>query len=501
MTDVGVFIDLDNLVHALANHYYYRVTNDALRSSLQSPSFVLKAVVDKAREQGRMSVAEAFYTEGEGGLFEGSAASRLLWTKDTLYKTLEEQFINSRPIYRGRRRVNDVQHSQLENYVVVDVMKALLASSPPEVFLIVSADGEYFPVYREILSSPARLVVLALEKRYSKWLDTPLVEKGATIAFLDEALGLSRLDLMETTVFARRREGYGRREWEPAGVETEEQRWTQPPFATGQELEVTVQEVNRAGAIVEAQGHQGFIQKRDLSWKWVDDPLEIIKPGETVLAKVVSVDPVHGLLFGLKQLTPIDIDIDNLLGREVDAEVIKVEHSTAIVKMSEGYFGTIYQDDVLWTRSVNPLSRLQVGNRIQAKVMEVNQETGWIRFGIKQLHSNPWNNEEFLRMYADGQIIMGRVNRIVTLQGSDPNSEHDAAAIELQPGIEGTIWQRGVFDYANRYRLGYISRLAQVLKVEQQIKARVYKCNPDQKSITLNLEEIIGTAADPLLTG
>jgi small subunit ribosomal protein S1 len=65
------------------------------------------------------------------------------------------------------------------------------------------------------------------------------------------------------------------------------------------------------------------------------------------------------------------------------------------------------------------------GDQITVKVLRVDEGTGKISLGLKQLQDDPWSNVG--AAYAVGQVRSGRVTRLAEF----------GAFVELEPGIEG----------------------------------------------------------------
>jgi small subunit ribosomal protein S1 len=78
-----------------------------------------------------------------------------------------------------------------------------------------------------------------------------------------------------------------------------------------------------------------------------------------------------------------------------------------------------------WSRDITPAAMVAVGDEITVKVLRVDEGTGKISLGLKQLQDDPWSRVS--TTYAVGQVRSGRVTRLAEF----------GAFVELEPGIEG----------------------------------------------------------------
>jgi small subunit ribosomal protein S1 len=77
-----------------------------------------------------------------------------------------------------------------------------------------------------------------------------------------------------------------------------------------------------------------------------------------------------------------------------------------------------------WSRVADPVTLFKAGDSITVKVLRVDEATGKIALGLKQLQDDPW--AKVPANYAIGQVSSGRVTRTAEF----------GAFIELEPGIE-----------------------------------------------------------------
>ena len=511
MPSVALFIDAESLRLSVGSQYLPALRQEDLRASLQAPRAFLKAALDRARAAGTVAHAQATFWAGEA---PGAPTG---WGAAPLQQALEDLMIENRSVTRR----GGAAKNAVDNYLTVDVMNVLQEKNP-DVVVIAGADADYHPLYREVFRRRKSLVVAGLARSMAPAVRASLNENGAEIVLLDEALGLTEAAFgraaappvsapvgTETSYFAMGGGAGGTASRYGAGMDTrrgsrffrQEEAgaadaipWKEPPFREGDAVEGTVIRVGRVGAVVEVEGIQGFLHKREMDWKWVEDPTQLVSVGQRVRVKAIRINPQEGVFYGLKQLEPFEVDENFYLNNEVDVDVVKVDQTMALVRMANGYIGSLGQDDLTWTRSVAPLQKYKVGDRIKARVIAIFRDTGWFKFGLKQHRNNPWMDESFLQQYAEGSEVDGRVDRIVELAGPMHAARHDVAIVELESYVEGALWPIGVSDFARTQGMEAVTSITQVLTPGDRIRAKVFKLNPEMKTISLCLTAILPRA-------
>ena len=113
-----------------------------------------------------------------------------------------------------------------------------------------------------------------------------------------------------------------------------------------------------------------------------------------------------------------------------------------------GIDGLIHITDFSWGRINHPSEIVSIGDKVEVKVIEYDQETSRISLGMKQLVDNPW--KKIAEKYNVGDTISGKVVSIMNY----------GIFIEIEKGIEGLIhisevsWKKNVENLENTYNVG-----------------------------------------------
>jgi len=112
-------------------------------------------------------------------------------------------------------------------------------------------------------------------------------------------------------------------------------------------------------------------------------------------------------------------------GAVLSGKVASVRAYGAFVDLGAGIQGLLHVSEMGWGRVADPGTVVQPGDAITVKVLKVDDKTGKLSLGLKQLQADPW--EGVPGTYAAGQVHRGRVTRLADF----------GAFVELAPGIEG----------------------------------------------------------------
>src|SRR5581483_8329500 len=115
---------------------------------------------------------------------------------------------------------------------------------------------------------------------------------------------------------------------------------------------------------------------------------------------------------------------------------------------------------------------LKVGDAFEVMVLGVDQATGRVSLGRKQLEPDPWKH--FADTYKDGSVVTGKVSHLTDY----------GVFVALDDGIEGLVhiseisWSHRVKDPATLFTVG------------QEIKAMVLKIDRTTKRISLGIKQL-----------
>ena len=158
-----------------------------------------------------------------------------------------------------------------------------------------------------------------------------------------------------------------------------------------------VKNITDYGAFIDLGGIDGLIHVTDISWKKINHPSDILTLGSEIEVQVLKFDEeLTRLSLGIKQLEedPWDnidekFQVDNIF----NVEVTNISDQGVSVNIDENFNGFIQIQDLSWLKKPPHASKIvQVDDKLEVKLLEINKEKRRLNFGLKQLKENPWDN-------------------------------------------------------------------------------------------------------------
>jgi small subunit ribosomal protein S1 len=114
-------------------------------------------------------------------------------------------------------------------------------------------------------------------------------------------------------------------------------------------------------------------------------------------------------------------------GAVLSGRVASVRDFGAFVDLGGGIQGLLHVSEMSWTRIPSPNAVVAVGDQITVRVLRVDDATGKISLGLKQLQDDPWSS--IPSRVAEGQVRSVRIARVADL----------GVFVEIEPGIEALM--------------------------------------------------------------
>ena len=157
----------------------------------------------------------------------------------------------------------------------------------------------------------------------------------------------------------------------------------------------TVKNLTDYGAFVDLGGIDGLLHITDMSWGRLTHPRDLVHVGDQIQVKVLKFDKdKQRVSLGFKQLTPdpwLDAAERYPIGAHVKGRVISVTDYGAFIELEQGIEGLVHVSEMSWSKRMKHPSKLvNVGDEVEAVVLNVNPTERRISLGLKQLESNPW---------------------------------------------------------------------------------------------------------------
>ena len=247
-------------------------------------------------------------------------------------------------------------------------------------------------------------------------------------------------------------------------------------FPVGQKVSGKVTNLMPYGAFVQIEdGVEGLIHVSELSWtKRIARPSDVLTLGQEVEALVLGVNKdEQKISLGVRQLEPNpwdEIELRYMIGKQVKGKVRNMTAYGAFVELEEGIDGMIHVSDLSWTRKINhPSEMLKKGDDLEAVVLDIDKTNQRISLGVKQLDQDPW--KEIDGRFRIGDLVKGTITKLTNF----------GAFVQLQDDIDGLV-------HISQISEDRVEKVKDVLKVGQEVEARVIKVDKAERRIGLSVK-------------
>jgi len=249
-------------------------------------------------------------------------------------------------------------------------------------------------------------------------------------------------------------------------------------------LFVKVIDANRGGLIVGQENFQGFLPVSELSrenYPRVEggDKEKILAKlkdliGKSFNVKVITFDRNEDkLIFSEKKATGA-LDKGSLdkikVGKIVEAKVSGVAEFGLFVQF-DNLEGLVHISEISWERVTDIQKQYKVGDKIKAKIIEIDAEKQRISLSLKRLADDPWQKK--IKGYKVGQKVEGQVSRLTPF----------GAFISFDDNITGLIHISEISDQR-------INDPSEKLKLGEKITTKIISIEPEEHKIGLSIKEL-----------
>src|SRR5690625_1242176 len=148
-------------------------------------------------------------------------------------------------------------------------------------------------------------------------------------------------------------------------------------------------------------------------------------------------------------------------GDVVEGKVVSITDYGAFVELEKGIEGLVHISEMSWTEHIrHPSQTVSLGQLVNVKILNIDNEGKKISLGMKQLKPDPWTG--ISDRYPLGTVMRGKVRNITNF----------GVFVEIEPGIDGLV---------------HISDLSWTKKVRHP--AEVVKKGQDLDVVILNIDE------------
>lgn len=254
-------------------------------------------------------------------------------------------------------------------------------------------------------------------------------------------------------------------------IDTIEEAYENKTPVTGKVVEIT-----NGGIVASIKGVRVFIPASQIAERYVKDLNEFLR--QTVTVRIIEFNKQKRKIVGSRRAVLSEQREQNEgefwtgieVGKKYDGVVKSLMDFGAFVDIG-GVDGLVHVSELSWTKVKHPSDVLKIGEKVQVTVLDFDKDKKRISLGYRKEEDNPWIKAA--EMFKAGDIVKGTVVRLVPF----------GAFIELEKGLDGLV-------HISQISNVRIAKPGDVLKIGQEVEAKVLEINTETKKISLSIKEV-----------
>ena len=229
---------------------------------------------------------------------------------------------------------------------------------------------------------------------------------------------------------------------------------------------------NKGGLTAEVNGIQGFIPASQVATYFVKNFKKFV--GETWDLKIVSIDERKNRLV-LSRKDVLEGELEERWeeleeGQVIEGEVARLTDFGAFVEVN-GLDGLLHVSDIAWSRVEVPSDVLNVGDKIEVKILKLNKEKNRISLGRKQLLDKPFDS--FVNSHEVGDVVKGKVVNLLDF----------GAFVEVSDGVEGLV-------HVSEISWDHVEKPSDELNVGDEIEVKIISIDKEEEKVGLSIKQL-----------
>ena len=229
----------------------------------------------------------------------------------------------------------------------------------------------------------------------------------------------------------------------------------------------------KGGLIAEIEGLRGFIPSSQLRTGSPSDT----QINQEIEVKILEADPKRNkLILSQRQVYTQQREMvaDEVISRLavdqiVEGEIVRIADFGAFVDI-DGIDGLLPISEISWERIKHPSDVVSLGQRIEVKIIKIDEDLKRISLSLKRMGANPW--DEIADKFKEGDVIKGTINKITSF----------GAFINIYPGVEALLPSSEIAD-------GQVN-INSMFNLGDEVEVLIKKFTPQEHRIGLSMKDI-----------
>ena len=246
----------------------------------------------------------------------------------------------------------------------------------------------------------------------------------------------------------------------------------------GSIIEGKVKNLTDYGAFIDLGGLDGLVHVTDISWTKINNPSDILELNQNIKVKVLKFDEeLSRLSLGIKQLSPNPWDKVNeylKIDDNIEAKISNIGDNQVNLIINELYDGSISLNELTWLKKPpHPSKIVNLGDTINVRVLEIDEERKKINCSLKQMRENPWN--KLKENYKINDSFETEIVNIVDF----------GIFVKVQDEIDGMVH---ISDLS--YDEKECETMLKDFKKGSKVKVKILDINVDKERISLGIKQL-----------
>lgn len=185
------------------------------------------------------------------------------------------------------------------------------------------------------------------------------------------------------------------------------------------------------GAFVNINGADGLVHLSEISWDRIQHPNEVLKVGQEVDVKIISIDREKrriGLSIRQLQPDPWMKTVDTYkVGQLVEATITRLTKFGAFARLEENLEGLIHISEISEKHIEHPKEVLHEGDVVTLRIIKIDPENHRIGLSLRRVDSMQYAEIDWMTLLVDEEIEEESDNQ------SEPDSEDSQENTDTHP--------------------------------------------------------------------
>ena len=246
---------------------------------------------------------------------------------------------------------------------------------------------------------------------------------------------------------------------------------------SGDQIEGCVVRRIKGGLVVDIMGVDAFLPGSQVALRQVPDFDALI--GEMMSVKIIKINKSRRNIVISRRIV-LEEERESMRASllseigvgQIRQGVVKNITDFGVFIDLGGVDGLLHITDMSWGRIRHPSEMVNLGEKIDVKILDFDDRTSRISLGLKQMTPYPWENIE--QKYQLGKKVVGRVVSITDY----------GAFVELEKGVEGLI------HISEMSWTQHIKHPSKIMNVNDQVEAVVLSVDKENEKISLGIKQM-----------